>query len=361
MSKLKTALVGCGRIGFLLEEDPLRNKPCTHFGGLKAAGLDVTCACDINRDRLYYFADKTGLHPESAYTSYKKMFQEHKFDIVTIATWTASHIDIALEAVNSGVKAIVLEKPLSGSLKSARKLMEAASSKGCSIFINHERRYDHRYRKTGDLIKSGKIGNIKTVNARILTGPFRGESIPEQGGGSLLHDGTHLVDLLRYYFGEIISVKGEFSRDKRNSGFEDTALAWMKTDSGVNIFLESGGSRKYFLFELEIWGTEGKILIGNGYEKIFLYNKSRLYRGFNDLYEKKFPAMKPVSCFAEIYKEAKNFLLGKKDIITSGIDDGYKALEIIHAIYLSAHKNKEINLPVKPSAIDLKKIFNLNQ
>lgn len=359
MSKLKTALIGCGRIGFLLEEDPLRNKPCTHFGGLKAAGLKITCACDINKERLDYFAAKTGLPPESAYTSSKKMLNEHKFDIVTIATWTASHTSIALDAVNSGAKVVILEKPLSGSLKSARKLMEAAAAKGCIIFVNHERRYDHRYRKTGELLSSGKIGRIKTVNARILTGPLRGESLIEQGGGSLLHDGTHLVDLLRYYFGDIISVKGEFSRDSRNSGFEDTALAWMKTESGVNIFLESGGSRRYFLFELEIWGTEGKILIGNGYEKLFLYNKSRLYRGFNDLSEKKFPSMKPVSCFAEIYKEAKSVVQKKKNKITSGINDGYKALEIIHAIYLSAYKKKEINLPVSPSAIDLKKIFNL--
>jgi predicted dehydrogenase len=359
MADLKTAIIGCGRIGFLLEEDPLRNKPCTHFGGLKAAGLKVTCACDINKDRLDYFSAKTGLPAESAYTSYKKMFQEHKFDIVTIATWTGSHTDIALDAVNSGAKALILEKPLSHSLKSAEKLMEAASAKGCRIFVNHERRYDHRYRKAGELLSSGKIGRIKTVNARILTGPFRGESHPEQGGGSLLHDGTHLVDLLRFYFGEIISVKGEFSRDSRNAGFEDTTLAWLKTDTDVNIFLESGGSRKYFIFELEIWGSEGKILIGNGYEKLFLFNKSRLYRGFNDLYEKKFPAMKPVSCFTQIYKEAKNLVLGKKDIITSGVNDGYKALEIIHAIYLSAHKKKEITLPVNPSEIDLKKIFNL--
>jgi len=359
MADLKTAIIGCGRIGFLLEEDPLRNKPCTHFGGLKAAGLKVTCACDINENRLNYFSAKTGLPSESAYSSFKKMFQEHKFDIVTIATWTESHTDIALEAVNSGTKAVILEKPLSHSLKSAKTLMDAAAANGCNIFVNHERRYDHRYRKTGEILKSGKIGKIKTVNARMLTGPFRGESRPDQGGGSLLHDGTHLVDLLRFYFGEIISVKGEFSRDSRNAGFEDTALAWLTTETGVNIFLESGGSRRYFLFELEIWGTEGKILIGNGYEKLFLFSKSRLYRGFNDLTEKKFPAMKPVSCFTEIYREAKSVVQVKKDIITSSINDGYKALEIIHAIYLSAHKKKEIILPVNPSAIDLKKIFHL--
>lgn len=359
MKDLKTALIGCGRIGFLLENDPLRNKPCTHMGGLHSAGLKISCACDINRERLLQFREKTNLPEESLYTDHKKMLKEQHFDLVTIATWTESHIPIALDAVESGVKAIVLEKPIASSLKSASNLIDAANSAGCHIFINHERRYDHRYKKTKELIDSDKIGKIKTVNARVLTGPYRGESRLESGGGPLLHDGTHLVDLLRFFFGDVNSVKGEFTRDSRNTGFEDTAIAWIKTDSGINIFLESGGSRKYFHFDLEIWGTEGKILIGNGFEKLFLYNKSRLYRGFNDLAEKKFPAMKPVSCFTEIYREAKSVLQGKNNKITSSMADGYKALEIIHAIYLSAHKNREITLPVKPSAINLKKIFNL--
>lgn len=359
MKGLKTALIGCGRIGFLLEDDPLRNKPCTHMGGIDSAGLNISFACDINIERLHKFGEKRNLPEEFLYTNHKKMLKEHHFDLVTIATWTDSHIPIALDAVKSGTKAIVLEKPIASSLKSAAQLMDAATAAGCHVFINHERRYDHRYRKAKELIISGKIGKIKTVNARILTGSFRGESRLESGGGPLLHDGTHLVDILRFFFGNVNSVKGEFIRDSRNSGFEDTALAWIKTNSGVNVFLESGGSRKYFHFDLEIWGTEGKILIGNGIEKLFLYNKSRLYRGFNDLSEKKFPAMKPVSCFTEIYKEARNVLLGKKEEITSDMTDGYKALEIIHAIYLSAHKKKEITLPVNPSAINLKKIFNL--
>ncbi len=49
------ALIGCGRIGFLLENDPLRYKPCTHYGGASAAGLAVTHACDIDRGRLARF------------------------------------------------------------------------------------------------------------------------------------------------------------------------------------------------------------------------------------------------------------------------------------------------------------------
>ena len=50
------ALVGCGRIGFLLEKDPLRNKPCTHFGGSKASKVNINYACDIDKKRLKLFS-----------------------------------------------------------------------------------------------------------------------------------------------------------------------------------------------------------------------------------------------------------------------------------------------------------------
>ncbi|HNW28934.1 MAG TPA: gfo/Idh/MocA family oxidoreductase, partial [Spirochaetota bacterium] len=55
------ALIGCGRIGHLLELDPLRNKPCTHFGGALSAGLAITHACDINRERLERFGKTAGI------------------------------------------------------------------------------------------------------------------------------------------------------------------------------------------------------------------------------------------------------------------------------------------------------------
>jgi hypothetical protein len=128
----------------------------------------------------------------------------------------------------------------------------------------------------------------------------------------------------------------------------------------VDIFLEAGGGRKYFQFELEIWGTDGKILIGNGYNKLFMKKKSKLYTGFNDLHETKFPRINQKNCFTELYRSASSMLRGKSVAEISNIDDGYKALEIIHAIYYSSHLGrKKIKLPINPKSIDLKKIFGI--
>lgn len=361
MLRKEISLIGCGRIGFLLENDRLRNKPCTHFGGASSACLKITSACDLNTYRLKEFGKTAGIPDNSLFTDYKTLLKNKKPQMVIIATWTDTHALIALEAIKNGAEIIILEKPAASSLPLIKKIMAEADKHGCRIIVNHERRFDGRYNKVKEMLAGGVIGEIKTVNARMLTGSYRGKSYIEEGGGPLLHDGTHLVDIIRYFFGDIKTVQGEFTRFSRTSGFEDSASAWLQSGSGINIFLEAGGGRKYFQFEIEIWGTEGKILIGNGYNRLFLKKKSILYSGFNDLIETKFPAIKHKNCFAGLYKSASLMIIGKDTAEVSTIDDGYKALEIIHAVYYSSYLGrKKIDLPLKTGSINLKKIFDLD-
>jgi predicted dehydrogenase len=361
MKQISSALIGCGRIGFILEEDKLRKKPCTHFGGASAAGIKITSACDINPEKLARFRAKTGIPDTSCYTDYNELLQKEQPRLVIITTWTESHAPIAIASIKSGAKVLVLEKPVSGSLKLARQIADTAAEYGCTVIVNHERRFDSRYIKVRDMLQKGEIGRILTVNARILTGGYRGESLPGEGGGPLLHDGTHLTDILRFFFGDFNSVRGEFSRFTRDSGYEDYASAWLKTDSGINVFLEAGGGRKYFLFEVEIWGTEGKIIIGNGYNRLYKNISSQYYSGFRDLNEAEFPEFSENNCFTELYKNAKRKLYGKNFSNSSTINDGYRALELVHAVYLSAYKSgKELNLPLSENSVNLYKIFNLN-
>ncbi|HOP63959.1 MAG TPA: Gfo/Idh/MocA family oxidoreductase [Spirochaetota bacterium] len=361
MKKHSIALIGCGRIGFILEDDRLRRKPCTHYGGALSAGLNITSACDINPERTEKFRKKTGLPASSCYSDYRLLLEKEKAEMVIIATWTGSHADIAIDSIKSGAKVVVIEKPVAQSLKLARLIADTAKEYGCTVIVNHERRFDSRYVKVREMLEKKDIGSILTVNARILTGGYRGNSTPDEGGGPLLHDGTHLVDMIRFFFGEVKSVKGNFSRFDRESGYEDYATAWLETDRGVNVFLEAGGGRRYFLFEIEIWGTEGKIIIGNGYNRLFKNETSKYYSGFRDLVEKGFPKFRVNNCFTELYKNAKLALNGKDFRNESTINDGYRALEIIHAVYLSSSKSgKGINLPLPVNSVNLKKIFRLD-
>ena len=357
---MKSALIGCGRIGVMLEHDPLRYKPCTHYGGARSAGLHIQYACDINPKRLATFARMTSLSHEQCYTDYSKLLQEIKPELVIIATWTESHAEICKEAARNNAAVIVLEKPITHSLASARQIIDTCSRTGTALIINHERRYLNKYLKLKKLIEKGALGDIKTVHASMLTSGYWGDSNIFEGGGPLLHDGTHMIDILRFLFGDIRDVMGEFQRENRSSGFEDRAAAWLRTTSGVDIFLETGGNREYFIFNLEISGTKGNAVIGNGYEKLYKKKQSRYYTGFNDLVAGPFPRYAENNCFHDLYKEVRAILHGKKTTSRSTGMDGYHSLEVIHGIYLSAYKGrKTVAMPLKQNSINIKKIFDL--
>jgi predicted dehydrogenase len=358
MKIIKTALIGCGRIGFLLENDPLRNKPCTHYGGAKASGLKINYACDINFERLQKFAKIAHITDKNIYADYQKLIMEQKPDLVIIATWTNSHAEIGILAARNGAKTIICEKPIASNLKDAEILLTECRKHNVNLIINHERRYDPRYFAVKKMLDGNRIGEIKTVYASVLSIGNSSANM-DQGGGPLLHDGTHMIDIIRYFFGDINCVSGEIQK-KKLTGFENRAAAWLKTKTGVDIFLEAGGSRNYFVFEVQISGTDGKIVIGNGYQNLYLNTKSKYYTGFRDLSEKPFPKSDGMNYFKREYLEAKNLLNNKNINITSSGYDGYKALETIHAIYLSSYLNgKKLELPIKPEKINLNKIFNL--
>ncbi|MBN2403815.1 MAG: Gfo/Idh/MocA family oxidoreductase [Spirochaetes bacterium] len=360
MKNIKTALIGCGRIGFLLENDPLRFKPCTHYGGAKAAGIKINCACDINKDRLNKFAETAGLHQKNLYTDYRELIvKEHPW-LVIIATWTNSHAEIGIFAAKNGATAIICEKPIASNLKDAGEFLSQCRKHKVNLIVNHERRYDARYRAVKKMLTNNRIGEVKTVYASVLSAGSGSISTDiAQGGGPLLHDGTHMIDIIRYFFGDISSVRGEIQK-KMRAGFEKRAVAWLKTKSGVDIFLEAGGARNYFVFEIQISGTEGKIVIGNGYQNLYLNTKSKYYTGFRDLSEKPFPDIKGINYFKKEYLEAKKLLKNNQTDIASSGYDGYKALEAVHAIYLSSYlAGKQIELPVMPNKVNLHKIFGI--
>jgi len=360
MKKKRAALIGCGRIGFLLEDDPLRYKPCTHYGGALSAGFEISAACDVDPHRLELFSRRTGLSADKCYLTHTDLFEKEKPDLVIIATWTGSHAEVGMAAAHNGAGVVICEKPISPSLKTARLFIDTCRKHGTRLVTNHERRYEPRYRKVREMIAGGEIGEVKTVWASMLSPGRRGLSRLEDGGGPLLHDGTHLIDAVRFLFGDITSVQGEFQREPRKKGFEDRASAWLSTASGPDVFLEAGGSRDYFIFEMVISGTGGKIVIGNGYQELYLPRKSRHYTGFKDLAAAGFPRAGGPNCFTALYREAGQLLKNPAlQPVSAGVD-GYRALEAVHAIYLSASAGrKRIELPVNPAKIKLADIFGL--
>ncbi len=307
-------IIGTGRIGFLLEHDPLRIKPCTHAGGILK-----------NKKRIGLFGKEYNI--KHLYTDYKDLFKNEKIEIAVISTWTDSHKDITIEAAKKGAKIIVCEKPMAFTSKDCRAMINACKKYRNRLIINHERRYDPLYRKAKELISKNRIGKIRTVTANVLTSvSFRKKSFV-MDNSSLLHDGTHLIDIALFLFGQPKKITGVIPKYRR-----DTTYGTIEFENGTMLFLEAGGDRKYFNFELDIQGTEGRMKIGNEYRQLWIRKKSPRYTGFHELEEQKFPKIPDRNHFIEEYKEVVNILEGKTKKPTSSGEDGLKTIEIIEKI-----------------------------
>ena len=337
MKKFKIGIVGCGRIGSLLEEDPLRGKPCTHAGGFSALPTaQLSAGCDIDPDRLQKFGKRwnvTGL-----YSDFREMLAKESLDILCIATWTPLHASMTLEAAQAGVKGIFCEKPIATSMDQARKMVRICQKKNIPLIINHERRWDAYYQQARKLILSGKIGEIKTIIGNALSWKPGKLSVSGHGGGPLFHDGTHLTDLLLFFAGPVDWVSGYETRPGGKKYIEETASAMLGFKNGAIGFIEGGGARKYFNFELDIQGTEGRILIGNSGRELYIIKKSQRFTGFQELEKVPFP--EPKKCESPFIGGGREMLRTlRKD--TAGVStgkDGMRALEIISAVYQSAQQ-----------------------
>jgi predicted dehydrogenase len=337
VKKFKTGIVGCGRIGSILEEDPLRGKPCTHAGGFSALpAIQLSAGCDIDPDRLKKFGKRWNV--TKLYSDYRKMLAQENLDILCIATWTSLHASITLEAVSAGVKGIYCEKPIALNLLQARKMVSACNKNNIPLVINHERRWDANYQQARKLILSGKIGEIKTIIGNTLSGKPGKQLVKDQGGGPLFHDGTHLTDLLLFFGGPVSWVSGHENRAGGKRFIEETASAMLGFHNGAIGFIEGGGARKYFNFELDIQGTEGRLLIGNSGRELYVTQKSSRFTGFQELEKIPFPEpRKYESPFIGGAREILKIIRTGKTGISTGID-GLRALEIITAVYQSAQQ-----------------------
>lgn len=356
--RYKVGIIGCGRIASLLEKDYLRPHPCTHAGGYAAVPrYELKAACDIDKGRLECFGKAWGV--KKLYTDYLKMLENEDLDVVSICTWTESHSEICISAANAGVKGILCEKPMALNLAQADEMLKACEKNKVKLVIAHNRRWYPIYQRVRGAIQKGLLGEVRTVVGNVLTGKPPGDWHADyngSGGGPFLHDGTHLIDILRFLIGNIDWVFGHIERRSCDISVEDTAYAFLHFRNNAHATVEGGGLRNYFNFELDIQGSEGRILIGNACATFWKTEKSHRYVGFTELSEKPFPSVNNhknsyIICAEELIECIEK----NKESISSGYD-GRAALEIIMAVYYSAMLNGEkIVLPfqIKESPLEI--------
>lgn len=336
--KFSAALIGTGRIGFSLGFDKKREQPASHTMALNAnKRISLDFACDSNKTNLEYWYRFN--KRKAVYSDVSHLFASSNPDIVVIAVNEESHFSVCLSAIHSKPKLIILEKPIALSVEEGMKILEESEDYCVPILVNHERRFAEDYKIAKNYIN--KIGDIISVNARLDSGLCVYNPEEENTGSySLFHDGTHLIDCVMYLLEDFSGDKNVLYNtsivnivyDQNKQNIVNNLSVHFQSDKCKDVFVSLSGKCKYFGFEIDIIGTEGRIRIGNGIFELYKRVESILYTGFYSLIlNKKIKAPKKTKYFSNMVQNAVDFLDGK-EYLKSSIKTGLNTLEVLESI-----------------------------
>jgi len=220
---LRLAVIGAGAIGRLHIDVLLRNAGAA--GELVAIADPTDTARDIAQARgIPWFAD------------HNAMLEAVRPDGVVVATPNATHAPVALDCIARGV-AVLVEKPIAETVEAARCIAVAARDARVPVLVGHHRRHNPVIRAARAAIREGRIGRptSATVTATFLK-PDSYFTVPwrrEEGGGPILINLIHEIDLLRFLLGEIESLQAMRSNAVRGFVVEDGAAVLLRLRGGA--------------------------------------------------------------------------------------------------------------------------------
>ncbi|MCW7508996.1 Gfo/Idh/MocA family oxidoreductase [Leptospira levettii] len=339
-TKIKTILIGLGRIASKLEKDPFRKKPCTHMGVLMSpwgkSHFQFVSGFDSNPKVCLEFQNQWKTQSETVFPGSLVENKSLPIDFAIIATPSHTHEMVAKECLQLGIRNLLIEKPVAMSKKGAMAIARLAKAKNAKVWINHERRYHPSYLFVRDELKKGNFGIIKSIRASVFTSAKNpGIAFSKFGGGPLLHDGTHALDLIHWLVGKPKLIHAKMERPKKGM-IETRAFACFETKQNVEIILDVSGGRDYFQFEIDIHTSSHRIICSNDGFQFFESAPSQLYKGFHSLKSyipKQFPKPESSNAFLGIYKEIQSVIHGKSNHMEGTLSENIQILESIESIY----------------------------
>lgn len=373
------AIAGLGRIAFSLGFDKLREQPASHtMALLNSRRVRIAGGCDLDAKKRSEWQDYVSCRQHSkaqVYSDARAMFNECKADIAVVAVNESSHLQMALQAIEAKPRLVILEKPVALNSLDGKKIADASSHYSVPVMINHERRFAEDYLMARQYIASGKIGDVQSVTAE-LESSLRVYSPDETGTGaySLIHDGTHLVDITRFLLGDAelssaslvcLARDEKDSRIVRNLSVHFAAKAGIdgagdsKADNGKAGVIKADGEKSYsgeedslrigallpiscpdvlikisgrshfFHFGVEVLGTKGRVRVGNGFAQFEQSKKSKLYTGFYSLCtDRGVKRIRKTRYFSNMIQSAIDYLDGKAPLASS-LKDGLIDISIL--------------------------------
>lgn len=226
MKQIRTGIIGCGKIGL------------THALALSALNeSDFVAVCDAQLSRAQAFAARFRVQ---AFDSVPEMLRQAGVEAITICTPHPMHEEPCLQAARVGVH-VLIEKPMASSLRACDAMLEASDKHRIKLGIVSQRRLFEPVQRMKAAIDTGKIGRpvLGTFSmfswrdqAYYESDPWRGKWTTE-GGGVLVNQSPHMLDMLQWFMGEIEEVSGYWANlNHPYIEVEDTAVAMIRFKSG---------------------------------------------------------------------------------------------------------------------------------
>jgi predicted dehydrogenase len=331
VTRLRFGIVGCGRMG----ERRARSA--------EAAGAEITAVTDAAPERARTLAAK---HTSAAeMKSWQELVTSSRVDLVVISTPNALHRPIAEAALAAG-KHVFCEKPLAGTTEDARAIVEAARRAERVLKVGSNLRFFPNVKEAKRLLDAGEIGDPLFLRCWIghdgwnVAGDASWFKDPKQaGGGTFLDNGCHVLDIARWFMGEVVRCTGMVQTAHWPiAPLEDNAFGIFSTATGRTICIQASWTEWNGYMFLEIYGDRGylrvdsrgkscSVALGRRGEPEKLFDYSHLPpRSYDD--------------------EMADLLAAIASGRTPEPDGfaGQRAVEMAHAVYAAAREGRHVDL-----------------
>ncbi|HEX4045351.1 MAG TPA: Gfo/Idh/MocA family oxidoreductase [Gammaproteobacteria bacterium] len=322
------AIIGCGLIG---------QKRAQTIASAQQHSCRLIACVDKIPERAAHLA-KQYPHCE-ALTDWREVIQRADIHLIIIATLHANLAEIALAAVQAG-KHILVEKPAGRAAHELDAVITAAEQHNILARVGFNHRYHRAFRKARELVDTNQLGELMFIRARYGHGGRIGydkewRADPAlSGGGELIDQGVHLIDLARWFLGDFSEVQGYAHTYYWDMPVDDNGFLLLKTAKKQVAHLHASCTEWKNTFSFEIYGKQGKIDINGlggsyGVERITFY--------------KMLPAMGPPETFVWEYPMADDSWQVELDECLAdiamqrqpavGLRDAQAALKIVEEVY----------------------------
>jgi len=326
------AIIGCGLIG----KKRLAALP---------AGSQLAVACDTNLTRAEELVKAAGTG--RAVSDFQLAVTDPQADAVIVATINSALAEIAAAAIRAG-KSVIVEKPAGISVRQLDELIALEEKHGVRVRVGFNHRYHPAFRQAREIFASGVMGELMFIRGRYGHGGRVGydqewRANPAlSGGGELIDQGIHLIDLAGWFLGGFKKIDGHAATYFWKMPVDDNAFLSLRTASNQTAWLHVSCTEWKNLFSFEIYGKHAKLHIEGlggsyGVEKLFHY-QMKPEMGIPDTKVYEFPGPDE-SWRVEMSQFEQDVRLKRKP--DAGLAEARSALQIVEEIYL---KSRDTNL-----------------